>query len=101
MDLENLQLILETINATTGDAKQVAMLWLGIQALETLGWISLLGGAIFGVYRLIRKCYIDEGFESYVKSLREIVMPEESGVVIQRECRAITEAVKRGMAKKD
>jgi hypothetical protein len=83
MDTEQLKLILELVSNTTGDAKQVAVAWLIIQALGPI--VTLLGWCGFCI--LIGKCFFAIRDTSLTNNDNHISMTQ-IGQIVQTESEA-------------
>jgi hypothetical protein len=100
MDIEQLKLILQTVEATTGNAKDVAVYWLALEGGKAVLDYAIAGAAIYAVFKVVTRLtsYIPTPFE---KRMRDIVIPHMSGtVVVDSERRQIESALRKGLEAK-
>jgi len=88
MDTEQLKLILELVSNTTGDAKQVAVAWLAIQALGPI--VSVVGYSLlawFGINCVasVRNVIRDLNMDSHsISELARIVSTDDEKQTARR-----------------
>lgn len=101
MDIEQLKLILQTIQAAGAGAKQIGIIWFIIYGLKVFGGGLLIGSLIFAAYKVADKIlYIFNETEKFVMELRDIVLNESSyGSITKSEKTEIRKAVIRGIDK--
>ena len=98
MDIEQLKLILETIQSTTGDAKHVLIMFLSYSGLKMLIGYVLTGLGIWFSYKCVRSLLNNFKEYMFACSLRGMVCPGlNHGDLTTSEKDKIINAVRLGM----
>ena len=94
MNIEELKMILDTINATTGLAKDMGTTWIwlhyGFKALSGLALIASVALVVYGIYRIVLAINHADIDTSFMRSCRDKLGTGSSGVVVEQEYFATT-----------
>ena len=75
MNIEELKLVLETINTTTGLAKDIGTVWIWLhytfKLLDGLLVIGCIWGVAYAIYRMVVFCNGGEEDESFMRQCRD------------------------------
>lgn len=95
MDIEQLKLVLQSVDGVTEGAKQIGIGWL---ALDFLKDILPFAFGIFAVSKTAKLIQASVGESSRIKSLRDIVFPDQVGTeVSSSEVRRMQRLLEQGV----
>jgi len=93
MNIEELKMILETINTTTGLAKDMGTTWIwlhyGFKVLEGLAWIVGVTVVVYGMYRMMAVNHVDID-SPFMRSCRNKLGTGSTGIMTETEYYATT-----------
>lgn len=72
MDIEQLKLILETLNAASADAQNLVLLYFGFELLRFVLGLSLLAGTVVTLYKIVLFVNRKDTFEADVMAALNI-----------------------------
>ena len=94
MNIDELKMILDTINATTGLAKDMGTTWIwlhyGFKALSGLAWLAGIAVVVYGIYRIAITVSHADIDTSFMRSCRDKLGTGSPGCVTEREYYATT-----------
>jgi hypothetical protein len=94
MNIEELKMILETINTTTGLAKDMGTTWVwlhyGFKALEGFAWLVGIAMVIYSVYRMMRMMSNADIDTAFMRSCRDKLGIGSTGIMTEAEHYATT-----------
>ena len=94
MNIEELKMILETINTTTGLAKDMGTTWIwlhyGFKALEGLACIAGIAIVIYGIYRMVKTVNNADVDTAFMRSCRNKLGTGSPGIMTEAEYYATT-----------
>ena len=94
MNIEELKMILETINATTGLAKDMGTTWIwlhyGFKLLDGLALLIGVAVVVYGIYRMVKAVNCADIDTPFMRSCRDKLKTGTSGCVTQSEHYATT-----------
>jgi hypothetical protein len=94
MNIDELKIILETINTTTGLAKDMGTTWIwlhyGFKALEGLACIAGIAIVIYGIYRMVIAVNHVDKDSPFMRSCRNKLGTGSPGVMTETEYYATT-----------
>jgi hypothetical protein len=94
MNIEELKMILETINTTTGLAKDMGTTWIwlhyGFKALSGLAWLAGIALVVYGIYRMVIAVSHADIDTAFMRSCRDKLGTGSTGTVTEREYYATT-----------
>ena len=89
MDIEQLKLVLETLQSVSHDASSLAILWLwlkfGAVAFSHLFWGTIVVGAVWLLTRLIRQQMDAEKYEHFLRDMRDTLGTGTDGCMTAAE----------------
>ena len=89
MNLEELKLVLETINSTTGLAKDFGTTWVwlhyGFKVFEAVTVVFCILGVIYGIYRMVAQSKGNEANEAFIRRCRDRLRIGSSGILTEGE----------------
>ena len=89
MDIDQLKLVLETIQSVSHDASSLAILWLwlkfGAVAFSHLFWGTIVVSAVWLIVRLIRQQTDGEKYEQFLRDMRDTLGTGTGGVLTPEE----------------
>ena len=89
MDIEQLKLVLETLQSVSHDASGIAMLWLWLKFGAAVGAQLFWGGIVLSVGYLIFKCvrlsYGDDAYDRFFRDMREQLRTGTGGCLTDNE----------------
>jgi hypothetical protein len=93
MNIDELKIILETINTTTGLAKDMGTTWIwlhyGFKVLEGLAWIVGVTVVVYGMYRMMAVNHVDTD-SPFMRLCRNKLGTGSPGVMTETEYYATT-----------
>ena len=94
MNIEELKMILETINTTTGLAKDMGTTWIwlhyGFKVLDVLACIACFAIVIYGIYRMVKAINNADIDSPFMRSCRNKLGTGSPGVMTETEYYATT-----------
>lgn len=94
MNIEELKMILETINATTGLAKDMGTTWIwlhyGFKVLDVLACIACFAIVIYGIYRMVKAINNADIDTAFMRSCRDKLGTGSTGIMTEAEHYATT-----------
>ena len=94
MNIEELKMILETINATTGLAKDMGTTWIwlhyGFKVLDGLALLACIAIVIYGIYRMVIAVNHVDKDSPFMRSCRNKLGTGSPGVMTETEYYATT-----------
>ena len=101
MDIEQLKLVLETLQGLGHETSTLAMIWLSLTyGTEVLGWL-IAAGVITYVCRLFYSACTTESQEQFFKEMRDHLGTGTSGPLTNRELRDTKNAIRVLVAEKN
>lgn len=89
MDIEQLKLVLETLQSVSHDASSLAMLWLwlkfGAVAFSHLFWGTVVACAVWLLVRVIRQQSDSERYEFFLRDMRDTLGTGTGGCMTPAE----------------
>jgi hypothetical protein len=89
MNIDELKMVLETINATTGLAKDMGTTWIwlhyGFKAFEGLAWIFGVTVFMYGLYRMIKTTLSVDIDSPFMRSCRDKLKTGTGGCMTDGE----------------
>lgn len=75
MNMEELKLVLETINSTTGLAKDFGTTWVwlhyGMKLLNGIGYLLIVAIIVYGIYQVVASISGTDNANEFVKECRD------------------------------
>lgn len=94
MNIEELKMILETINTTTGLAKDMGTTWIwlhyGFKVLDGLALLACIAMVVYGMYRVVRMLSNADIDSQFMRSCRNKLGTGSPGVMTETEYYATT-----------
>jgi hypothetical protein len=94
MNIEELKMVLETINTTTGLAKDMGTTWIwlhyGFKVLDGLAWIVGVTVVVYGMYRMARMLNSADIDSPFMRSCRNKLGTGSPGIMTEEEYYATT-----------
>lgn len=94
MNIDELKMILDTINTTTGLAKDMGTTWIwlhyGFKALGGLAWLFGVTVVVHGIYRIVIAVSHAELDTEFMRKCRDRLGTGSTGCVTEREYYATT-----------
>lgn len=94
MNIDELKMILDTINATTGLAKDMGTTWIwlhyGFKALSGLAWLAGIALVVYGIYRIVKTVNNADIDTAFMRRCRDRLGIGSTGTVTEREYYATT-----------
>jgi len=101
MDIEQLKLVLETLQSVSHDASSIAVLWLwlkfGTHIAAQLFWAVVVCVAVYGIFRTVRMLHGVDGTDTFLREMRDLLQTGTGGVLTDRE-RHETQTALRNLA---
>lgn len=94
MNIDELKMILETINTTTGLAKDMGTTWIwlhyGFKVLDGLALLVGVAVVVYGIYRIVTTVNNADIDTQFFRTCRDKLGTGSSGVMTEREYYATT-----------
>ncbi len=98
MDIEQLKLILQTVEATTGNAKDVAVYWLVLEGAKALLDYGIWFGVLYASFKTAEQ--LVSLIPNRAAELRDMVLPRMAGThVTAGEISEVKAVILKGLAK--
>jgi hypothetical protein len=96
--MEELKIIMETIGAATGAAKDFGIFWLAIRLLEIIFQYVLGAAIVFVIYRTVENIITRVSAATFATEIKDYIFPDSIGDSLRsREKKEIMKIIKRGM----
>ncbi len=97
MDIEQLKLVLETLQSVSHDASGIAMLWLwlkfGTHIAGQLFWAIAICVGAYLIFRTVRMVHGVDGTDQFLREMRDTLRIGSSGCLTDSERRATQAAL--------
>lgn len=101
MDIEQLKLVLETLQSVSHDASSIALLWIwlkfGASIAGQIFWAVAICAIAYAVFRTVRMLHGVDGTDAFLREMRDVLHTGSGGVLTDRE-RNDTQARLRAIA---
>lgn len=97
MDIEQLKLVLETLQSVSHDASGIAMLWLwlkfGSHIAGQLFWATAICVGAYLLFRTVRMVHGVDGTDQFLREMRDVLHTGTGGCLSDRERHATQAAL--------
>lgn len=89
MDIEQLKLVLETLQSVSHDASSIALLWIwlkfGASIAGQLFWAIGIGAIAYAIFRTVRMLHGVDGTDVFLREMRDVLQTGSGGALTDRE----------------
>lgn len=89
MDIEQLKLVLETLQSVSHDASSIAVLWLwlkfGAHIVGHIFWAVILCAGAYAIFRAVKMAHGVDGTDTFLREMRDVLQTGTGGALTDRE----------------
>lgn len=89
MDIEQLKLVLETLQSVSHDASSIAVLWLwlkfGSHIAAQLFWAVAICVGAYTIFRAVKMAHGVDGTDTFLREMRDVLQTGTGGALTDRE----------------
>ena len=89
MDIEQLKLVLETLQSVSHDAGNIAVLWLwlkfGAYIAGHVFWAAIICAGAYTIFRAVKMAHGVDGTDTFLREMRDLLHTGSGGVLTDRE----------------
>ena len=98
MDIEQLKLVMETLQSVSHDASSLAVLWVwlkfGASAIGHLSIMTVVVAVAYFIYKAIRLSYGDDAYDRFFRDMRDELRTGTGGCLTDNERNATMSALR-------